>query len=245
MFSLSKLKVLRRILCKKEIVNKDLDLLVCSFGGVGTSFFIKYISQYKIVNHVSNEDGLKHLAHPPIAKNKNLKVIYIVGNPYNAVISIFRRNHQYTHSKNLLKYCPNVEPIAKGTNLEEYLDRKVKKLKIRKHILNWINVKDNTYPIMVIKYEYLWEYIDEILYYLDIPLSEKKKFPKREARKSDIFNLDKCTQTKLVSMYKDAFVIYNNIKPIFIIQPNKSFRSYFSTRTLLKIEEKLKDIVST
>ncbi|MGB5632037.1 MAG: hypothetical protein WBM86_04545, partial [Waterburya sp.] len=47
----------------------DTDVVVASFGGVGTTFLLKYLAQYRKTNHRFDADGVKHSPLPPISFN--------------------------------------------------------------------------------------------------------------------------------------------------------------------------------
>lgn len=62
---------------KQQAIITDLETIICSPGGVGTTFLIKFIAQYKSVNNSKDRDGIKHLDRPPLVLNNSLKAIYI------------------------------------------------------------------------------------------------------------------------------------------------------------------------
>ncbi|MBI3333889.1 hypothetical protein HYZ97_00165, partial [Candidatus Pacearchaeota archaeon] len=74
--------------CKQRGVQKkdleNLDVLVASCGGVGTSFFMRFLNRFKKVNCVNNCDGFKHLVAPPPVAQRKFKAVYIYGNPIDA-----------------------------------------------------------------------------------------------------------------------------------------------------------------
>lgn len=57
---------------KTEYADKNIDLIICSYGGVGTSFLIEFFSKYKNCNDARDVDRLKHVDRPPISFNPNL-----------------------------------------------------------------------------------------------------------------------------------------------------------------------------
>ena len=64
---------------KQQVIRGNINVLVCSPGGVGSSFFIAFLEKYKSVNSYKDRDGLKHIDRPPLTLNSNLKAIYIYG----------------------------------------------------------------------------------------------------------------------------------------------------------------------
>ena len=56
-----------------KIIPKDIEVVVGSYGGVGTTFFLDFVAQFKKTNHPQDEDKIKHLGMPPISFNKEIK----------------------------------------------------------------------------------------------------------------------------------------------------------------------------
>ena len=105
---------------KSLIIPRNINVLISSMGGVGTTFFIKHIKRHTTTNDILNSDGFKHLPFPPFSSNKNIKYIYIYGNPIDSVISLFRRNHQVAQSRKLLLFNNKLNCIKRDTTLEQY-----------------------------------------------------------------------------------------------------------------------------
>jgi hypothetical protein len=212
---------------QKEIKSNNqnlelLDLIVCSYGGAGTTFFMQFLEQYKKVNSPVNKDGLKHIDRPPSLTNlSNFKALYMFGDPLNALISLFQRNYQSPHSHKLLVNYPDIKPISRNCTLADYLEEGVDKFKLEQHFDNWVNAK-KTYPIMFVKYEKMWENLEEIFDFLEIPFSCIKQLKKiRKSRNSNSQVLSKEMKDKLYSMYgKFAQKVsnYDDIKIINSVQ---------------------------
>jgi|GEM_PF-61610 len=199
-----------------------LDVIICSSGGVGTSFFMDFVQKYKYINSPSDIDGLKHLDQPPTGKTKqNFKALYIFGDPLNAVVSLFRRNYQQPHSCKLLANYLDIEPIARYCSLEEYVNEGIDRLKLEQHFDNWSNAQVN-YPIMLVKYETMWEHLPEIFDFLEIPTSEIEELEKeRKERESDWIKLPEETKDKLSAMYGKFSEKVANFEEIKIIEPQE------------------------
>ena len=80
----------------KTVSCQNYDVIVVSFGGAGTTMLLEFLAPYLKVNHRNSYvDGLKHIYTPehPILKNNTVeKVIYLMSDPRDSVLSIFRRN---------------------------------------------------------------------------------------------------------------------------------------------------------
>ncbi|MBR8826989.1 MAG: tetratricopeptide repeat protein [Gomphosphaeria aponina SAG 52.96 = DSM 107014] len=210
------------VIQKQKQILAWLDVIICSSGGVGTSFFMDFVQEHKYINSPGDIDGLKHLDQPPIGKTKqNFKALYIFGDPLNAVVSLFRRNFQHPHSCKLLANYVDIEPIARYCSLEEYVDEGIDRLKLEQHFDNWSNAQVN-YPIMLVKYETMWEHLPEIFYFLEIPASGIEELEKeRKERESDWIKLPEETKEKLSAMYGKFSEKVANFEEIKIIEPQE------------------------
>ncbi len=138
---------------------------------------------------------------------------------------------QYYHSMRLLHNYPNLEPINRSCTLNEYLEKGIDKLKLEEHFYNWVNAKAS-YPIMLIKYETMWDHLPEIFNYLEIPSSEIKKFPKKKNRHSNFKDIPKDIEKKLYKMYGELSNTISGFDEIKIVGSNQ--RDYiFSTRYII------------
>lgn len=181
-------------------IQKDIEVLVVSAGGVGTTFLMEAISQHKKINQNIKIDGYKHLPIPPISFNKNLQVIYIFGDPIMASISLFRRQYHNTQSIWVQKYHPSSFTIPFQMNIDEYAKQEKDGHQFKQHMDNWLK-KYPLYPTMFIKYENLYDSLNELADFLELPPSFLSNFPKKKERKSSINNLSPATIDGLKKMY--------------------------------------------
>ncbi|OKH18213.1 hypothetical protein [[Limnothrix rosea] IAM M-220] len=132
------------------VVLQNLELLIVSFGGVGTSFFMNFFNQHKLINCRHNGDGLKHLVEPPLVLSPNLKAIYIFGDPIEATVSLFRRGYHHAHSR---KISPDkeatLELMSPETSLEDYAGYGKDLFGFERHYQNWSYI-DRHYPVLFI-----------------------------------------------------------------------------------------------
>lgn len=137
------------MLDEKEMV--PFEFLICSFGGVGTTFFINFVKKYKKTNSPADRDGFKHQKHPPKKFKHAFKAIYIFGDPFNALISIFNRNFQREQLRKISK--PKIKKFEdKIVNLLSYLNNGKDLFRFENHFDCWAKSKVR-YPILFIKYE--------------------------------------------------------------------------------------------
>jgi len=182
------------------IVPKEIEVLISSTGGVGTTFLIKHINKYKLTNHIGDNDKLKHIIFPPVSYNKNIKYIFIFGNPIDSVISLFKRNLYHNHSSKLVQFNNKFNAISQNTTLEEYARGGIDRFLFAEQFNNWLELS-KFYPTLFLKYEKIWDNLDILYEFLEIPLEELSKFPEKKKRKSDFSSLNKETQKGLKNIY--------------------------------------------
>ena len=164
------------------IVPKDIDVLVCSAGGVGTSFLINHINKYLNTNHVGDKDIFKHISFPPISYNSEIRYIYIYGNPVDSAISLFGRNYQYNHSRKLINLGSSGRFIGKEVTLERYAAEGTDMFYFKEHFNSWLKLS-KFYPTLFIRYEKIWDNLETIYGFLGIPEEEIGLFPERRKRR--------------------------------------------------------------
>ena len=183
------------------VVPKDVEVVVASFGGVGTTFLMDYISQYKKTNFSCDRDQIKHSPIPPISFNRNIRFVYVYGNPVLATISLFRRGYHQWQSEKLSKYNRNLNTLAsRDISLEEYASLKTDQFNFRTHFYNWFE-KYLVHPTMFIRYESIFNNIEPLVEFLDLPKSAVENFPKKKERKSSLDEVPLKTINELEELY--------------------------------------------
>ena len=180
--------------------NPDIDVIVTSSGGGGTTFLINEIARYKRTNDSENMDGLKHIPIPPLSKNPNIKAIYIFGNPILACVSLFHRKYHYTQSRMVQKFYVRKHLVAYNKKIQSYASEGKESLFFRRHLNNW-NQRYNLYPILFIRYESLFSHLDELSDFLGLPPEFKGDFPSWKPRSSNFEGLSANTKADLEALY--------------------------------------------
>ena len=188
-----------------KIIPKDIEVVVGSYGGVGTTFFLDFVAQFKKTNHPQDEDKIKHLGMPPVSFNKDIKCIYIYGDPMEAATSLFGRGMHHYQSKKLQRDQEAVnEAIPLDLTLEDYAKAGVDQFQFRRHFFNWYQ-DYLVHPTLFIRYEEIWDHKEEIFKFLDLPMSELDNFPEKKERRSKLADLPEPVLSGLDTMY-GAFV---------------------------------------
>src|SRR5688572_10504159 len=192
-----------------------LRVLVSSFGGVGSKCLVKGLLQTE--DEFILGPSHTHLRAPPDKRALDGRtMIYMFGDPYNAVISFFKRRIKRTRSHGFntregsgdplwaVKHCKNIggdhERMDPQWGLEAYLDNGVDLLKMEEHYDNWVNAKTD-YPVLFVRYETMWSHLREICSFVGLPEAAIAGFPAQEVRGSRWENEPEATRLKLIKVY--------------------------------------------
>jgi len=215
---------------KKTIyLDPDIETLIVSAGGVGTTFLIKAIGAYKKTNDPDNLDGYKHLPIPPISKNQSLKVIYIFGDPLVATVSLFRRKYHRTQSAVMQKFRKEKVLLPLDLSLQEYVAQGKDRLFFGPHFNHWV-LRFPFYDTLFIHYDVLFDHLKEIRDFLDLPASFIENFPPKKDRASSLDQLDATTLEGLENMYGYLVEQFQQLPSFFINETERtaSTRLFFS-----------------
>lgn len=185
---------------KVFLVPTNLDLVVTSYGGAGTTFFMEFLSQFKTINHVYDAGNLKHTAYPPVSIIPSQKFIYIFGDPIHATISLFQRNFHHLQSIKIQQGSNINSPIPETMTLEEYAAEGIDRFGFRSHFYNWYD-HSSLNPTLFVRYETLFENLPAIFDFLDLPQSGIDTFPKKKTRASLAKKIPAETLRQLKNMY--------------------------------------------
>jgi len=166
----------------------------------------------------------------------NSKVCYIFGNPYDVVLSYFRRGFMtfpYQHTSNMsgdLNALCKVPPFISQSfsnpfcwfgkpswNLDEYLELNSDPFKLEHHFLNWYKNPERNYEIMFLKYETLGDHIRDLCLWFNIDEGYVDKY-ERKSRNSNYKNLNDTRLKKMQRLYGDFFDRVESL-PDLIINP--------------------------
>lgn len=183
-------------------------LQVTSFGGTGTSLLNHFLKQFCLDTPYERDAGKwKHLRMPPglgenlhLVTRSSFRVVYLTGCPMNTVISLFRRKLHHHH---VGRMGIRGRTLDRDMTLEEYLEIGEDVFSMHEHLNNWVNspVEGRSYPIMVLKHDAMWTYLDELFDFLEIPRSRLASFPRKEARQSDWTTQPPHVREKLLRIY--------------------------------------------
>lgn len=179
-----------------------IDVYIISFGGVGTTFLIDFLSNYVNTNDSGDADGFKHIPLPPIQVKPNSRFIYVFGDPVIAAISLFRRGFHAKHSKKLQRFNWFQNLVKENEDISMYAKQGQDRLNFEEHFNNWFYYY-RFYPTLFLRYDSIWNNVDSIINFLELPKYLIKHFPNKKERNSVIDSIDIETLNQLNSIYGD------------------------------------------
>jgi len=186
------------------VLPSDIEIAVASYGGVGTSFVMDYLSRYKKTNSPADSDGFKHLPLPPISANRNVKFVYVYGNPQMAAASLFRRHFHTAQSMKLQRWIDETPtPIPYAMTLQEYASAGVDRFRFERHFRNWYERYLTGIPTLFVRYETIFDNVAALLDFAELPGDSIDGFPKEKQRESRNDAVPAETVKLLDDMYGD------------------------------------------
>ena len=179
---------------------RNVQVVVASFGGVGTTFLARFISEFKRTNCPKDLDGLKHSPLPPLSRDKSVRFVYVYGNPIDAAISLFNRKYHHNQSQKLQRYQKTRMAIPAGMTLEEYAAQGEDRFLFRRHFDNWYNTY-LCHPTLFLRYESVFENKHKLVEFLGLPDDAVDSFPEKQERTSTLDSLPPGTVNGLNEMY--------------------------------------------
>ena len=176
------------------------DMLIVSFGGCGSTFLIKFMRKYRKTNLPNHKDFLKHAGSPPLSAGKAIRCIYLFGEPRMATVSLYRRKIAAEHAWNMQLGLGRPWHTPPASMLAGYVERNKDLFFFEKHFNNWFNAK-LTYPILFLRYDTLWNNLDVLFDFLNLPAQQIKDFPRYRPRKSELAQLPPPLVAGLDRMY--------------------------------------------
>lgn len=140
-------------------------------GGCGTFFMRDVVLRENYNKFFEAEKANTHRPNPNMPPNFKGKIIYLYSNPYNMILSFFKRGFlksPYLHCKYI---GGNLAEISKKEEwkLQEYLENGIDFFNLEKHFHNWFEFSQRNYEIMFVKYEFLQYSIEKILDWYGLP----------------------------------------------------------------------------
>lgn len=165
------------------IIPRDINVIVASYGGGATTLVMTFLRKNGVqTNDPSDRDYCKHLPVPPCSLNRNVRIIYIVSDPVDAVGSLFRRNYQWRAFRKFTRQWI-ISPTALES-VENYWKHGEDILNLRSHYTNWTSVFQRQ-QTLVVPYERLWDQAGTWLEFVGLPNSLISSLPEQRPRKTE------------------------------------------------------------
>jgi len=98
----------------------DIEVHICSVGGLGSTFLSNFLNKYGInTNLLKDQDNLRHCPRPPEFHKAISRGIYIFGNMLDSVFSHFRRGHAWDQA---CKTSGRIQPENMFSSFEAYIE---------------------------------------------------------------------------------------------------------------------------
>ncbi len=197
---------------RRLMIGADFKSAMASMGGVGSTALARHIGS------IADKTVKEHAYSPRVFDQyDNIKLGYIYGNPYNAVLSVFRRGYQHMHVRAMNADSGTEPKNLEGVSLEEFLAQGKDEFYMERQFDNWTSEVNPKHPIILIKYEALADHIGEILDFF----GTKDPFEVKE-RKSSWLDQPESIRKQLEKIYGGLFDKVEAMPPIKIISPNKT-----------------------
>ncbi len=188
-FWLKKMYLLRQIPFSDRLIQKglsDVEVWLCSTGGSGSNLLKDHMEKYVKVKSPYLAALLTHHKEPVPVDREGFKAVYLHSDPFQVLRSVKRRGLVKTNIKKL----NNNRHMGESDEL--LLDS------VFRQFASWTEAKVN-YPVLCIKYEALYDSLDVLSDFLEIPFDD---FPPRRERLSHEVEIDKHLLVKFDGQYQ-------------------------------------------
>jgi hypothetical protein len=187
-----------------DIAAFDHRVQITSFGGCGTTALCDHLLQAGVdLPKSPGQWPFKHMAVPPAGKSvhRPFRVVYIYGDPRNAVVSIFRRGLQSGHYRALFMREPPPDVLERLSSLETFVLEGVDDFQLADHFERWWTQHGRDYPVLFLRYETLDESWPRVGEFLGLPptVGSLPVTPRR----SDWRGLPDPLRDRIDDMYRD------------------------------------------
>ena len=152
----------RRLASHLDQVRADAERLdhtvqVTSFGGAGTTALCDHLDARGVdLQRGPGHWPWKHRRRRPDpgAVPVGFRAVYLVGDPRDTILSLFRRGYQRGHYEALHEQAPPPDVARRIGDLEHFLAGGVDDFELADHVARWLAPHPG-FPVLVVKYEAL------------------------------------------------------------------------------------------
>lgn len=198
---------------------------IVSFGGVGSKMLSRSVYEAMgVTDPQSYRQAHSHHRIPPLQLLPGQQVVYVLGDPRDAVLSFFARRemrhdrHGFapaepgeelgTNQENeqkhwVVKHLRNIQAeqreLTEEWDLATYLDQPSDLFRLEEHVDAWLYANGD-YPVTFVKYDRLWDVAGDLAAHLGL---DRLDLPDRIERSSDWRHLDQPLREGLDRLYGD------------------------------------------
>lgn len=190
---------------------------VTSFGGSGTTALCAHL----LAAGVDLQPGpgqwpFKHRRQPPRRDEvpEGFRVVYLVGDPRDAVLSIFRRNFQFGHYGALHGQVPGPEPKTRLESLETFAAAGIDDFALSDHVDGWMHHPAG-YPVLFVRYDRLRDAWEEMNVF--VGLAPDHPFLPPRTRASDRRAVPSALKEQLDAMYGELARRLDSLPPALLV----------------------------
>jgi hypothetical protein len=191
----------------------DHTVQVTSFGGSGTTALCDYL----LSRGVDLQTGpaqwpFKHRRFPPSASEVpgGFRVVYIMSDPRDAIVSIFRREFQVGHYRALREQDPSPDTQGRLATLETFLEAGRDEFELADHFARW-RAHDPAYPVLFVRYEQVARIWNDVQAF--VGLTPPQPPLRVRARRSDWRRLSPERQRQLDALYGELARTIDRLPP--------------------------------
>lgn len=190
---------------------------VTSFGGSGTTALCEHLLDAGVdLQPGPAQWPFKHQRRPPRGDEvpEGFRVLYPVGDPRDAVLSIFGRRLQVGHYRGMHAKQPDAVVSQRLETLETFLAGGVDEFALAEHLEGWLD-HPRGYPVLFIRYDRLREVWNEVCTFLGLapdhpPLAVR-------TRRSDWRSSPPPVRDQLNSLYGELAARINALPPTLLV----------------------------
>jgi hypothetical protein len=192
----------------------DHTVQITSFGGSGTTALCDHLLALGVdLQKGPAQWPFKHRRFPPAASEvpEGFRVVYIVSDPRDAVMSVFRRDYQLGHWSALNEQDPGDETRRRLASLDTFLDAGHDEFGLADHFTRW-RAHDPGYPVMFLRYDHLGDAWPQVADFVGLDAAQPA-LPTRE-RHSDWRALPPGRRRQLDAVYGELARTIDELAPV-------------------------------
>ena len=105
-------------------------------------------------------------------------------------------------------------------SIEEFLSARCDFYEIADHFQQWLSPPEIDYPLLVMKYENLFDNLEVLWDFLSLNASQRNCFPAKRGRVTKLETLSDSVRRGLDRVYSEAYQIYSDLPEFLLVSSN-------------------------